>query len=137
MKHLIFIIGSLAIFASAELPSNIPDQKVRDNLEYLDGKVNAMYNSNNVSKNANGYLIMPNGIMFQWGVTGSINTSASAAVTFPKSFPKAVYSITMTRQEASTTASYGWSVGGITLSGFTAYSNGARAGEYYWIAIGN
>lgn len=38
MKYLIFIIGSFAIIASAELPSNVADQKVRDNLEYLDQK---------------------------------------------------------------------------------------------------
>lgn len=43
MKHLLFIIGSLAIFASAELPSNIPDQKTRDNFEYIDGKANKAY----------------------------------------------------------------------------------------------
>lgn len=43
MKYIIFILGSFAIIASAELPSNIPDQKVRDSVEYIDGKANKAY----------------------------------------------------------------------------------------------
>jgi hypothetical protein len=89
------------------------------------------------SKAANGYGYLPNGILQQQGITASIATGASLAITFPRAFSTACRSVVVTRIEASTTASDSYSVGTASTTGFTLYSNNARAGAYYWQATGD
>jgi hypothetical protein len=80
------------------------------------------------SQGANKFLI-------NWGASASIAVNSSAYQTFRAAFG-AVYAIVSTRIEAGTAASYAWSHGQVSTSGFRIYSNGARAGQWYWIAVG-
>ncbi|MBU2576459.1 MAG: hypothetical protein KKF50_01935, partial [Nanoarchaeota archaeon] len=81
-------------------------------------------------------VTFPNGLIMKNGKTNSIAIGGSEAITFSSPFPNATLNIVVTRIEATTAASYSWSVGGENRGGFTLYNNGARAGEYYWFAIG-
>ena len=78
----------------------------------------------------NGYGSLPNGRIDQQGA------GASLAITFPLAFNTACRGVVITRIEASGAISYSSSVAGVSTTGFTLYSNGARAGTYYWRAIG-
>ncbi|CBI70063.1 hypothetical protein OtV2_064 [Ostreococcus tauri virus 2] len=80
------------------------------------------------SQGANKFLI-------NWGASGNIAINSSAYQTFRAAFG-AVYAIVSTRIEGSSAASYAWSHGQVSTSGFRIYSNGARAGHWYWIAVG-
>ncbi|AGH31258.1 hypothetical protein OLNG_00187 [Ostreococcus lucimarinus virus OlV5] len=80
------------------------------------------------SQGANKFLI-------NWGASSSISTGSSQYQTFRAAFG-AVYSIVSTRIESTGAASYAWSHGQVSTSGFRIYSNGARAGPWYWIAVG-
>ncbi|AET84622.1 hypothetical protein OLOG_00162 [Ostreococcus lucimarinus virus OlV4] len=48
----------------------------------------------------------------------------------------AIYSVVTTRNEDSSAASYAWCSGQISNTGFRIYSNGARYGTWYYIAVG-
>lgn len=77
------------------------------------------------------------GLIIKMGITGSIGLGGNATITFGAAFPTAVVSVVATRVEASASQSYGWSVSNVGTASFKIYSNGARAGTYYWIAMGH
>ena len=93
-----------------------------------------------VNKVTNGYQMLPSGIIIQWGVTGSISGDNSATVTFPISFPNAVFSVTATAN-ASDSYDIFAKARDLTQDNFVARmeftgsgSNGS--GTIQWIAIG-
>ena len=81
----------------------------------------AFTNLLNQSLSGNGYAKF-GGLIFQWGSTSSIPTGGAQAVTFPTPFASSVYNVQVTLQYAASTNSFGISVGGISTTGFTAYS---------------
>lgn len=82
-----------------------------------------------------GHIVLGN-LIINWGITGSITTGGSAFITFNKSYNTACYGVFAQRIEASTASSFGWSTNNPTKLGFNLYSNGARTGSYFWVAIG-
>jgi hypothetical protein len=89
---------------------------------------------------ANGWQMMPGGVVMQWGKSGSVgaNSATGGAVTFPLAFPANVWSIVLTPAQ-------GMGTGGMSyyyiytqsLTGFTIFNGAPSAGAYNWIAFGN
>lgn len=111
---------------------------------------NKTYVDGAVSKTANGYVTMPNGLIIQWGthLTAMANYNV-ATITFPIAFPTACFTVQLTAR-AVTAKSSGASglENGIKLNGtptttnFSVYVNwsGSGAGDTIyptWIAIGH
>ncbi len=89
----------------------------------------------------NGYQKLPNGLIFQWGSL-TANTSGIAAITFPVTFPSGVLSLSALINSGSTTANYGmtWNGSTLTPSGVTfgVVANAApTAASFFWFAIGH
>ena len=88
--------------------------------------------------NAQGYARIgsqgANKFLINWGISGTI-PQTSAYMTFRTAFGS-IYSVVTTRNEDTTAASYAWSSGQISNTGFRIYSNGARYGTWYYIAVG-
>jgi hypothetical protein len=74
---------------------------------------------------------------FRWGLSGTIATSGSEAITFSPAFPTSCDSVMVTGNSAATAASYSWTAGNISNTGFTIYSRGAVSASVYWFAIGH
>ena len=86
---------------------------------------------------ANGYYTLPGGAIEQWGVSGSISNNGSGSVTFPLSFPSALYSIVITPTGSAGTGgmayAYTFAQG---VSGFSIFNAGGNAISFYWRAVG-
>jgi len=128
--------GDKALYTDANLTYNPANNYMGANVPYATtAGVLAGYEFYDNSK---GYARIgsqgANKFLINWGVTGTI-TQSSSYQTFRTSFG-AIYSIVTTRNEATTAASYAWSNGQVSTSGFRVYSNGARSGTWYWIAVG-
>jgi hypothetical protein len=88
---------------------------------------------------ANGYTILPGGVIFQWGsITGSPIANGQV-VTFPLPYPTAVFSITFGPQSNSTNdKTISITTGSVGLSGFTVSCSGTSLFQrLYWMALGN
>ena len=94
-----------------------------------------------ISKTANGYTKLPNGMIMQWGSSASIGAAASTVVTFPIAFPTACLNVQATASQDSATADT-WAV---VMSFTQTTTTVARAmpggglsytGPIYWLAIG-
>lgn len=86
---------------------------------------------------ANGYTRLPNGLILQWGVSGSIGQDSSGSVTFPIAFPSAVYCITITgRQAINTTSGGSDTISTQNTTGFTIAHGADGTSSFYWMAIG-
>ncbi len=90
---------------------------------------------------ATGYTTLPGGLIMQWG---SIATPASGGpvagnlVTFPLTFPTAVFSITLGPSRANTTNEV-LTVNSATVTtvGFNVITGSNNYARVYWMAIGN
>lgn len=76
---------------------------------------------------ANGYQLLPSGLIIQWGGIGSI-AGAARRIQFPISFSYKCYALCCT---SCHTIPQAVSVGNVTIYGFKIYGDGN-----YWIAIG-
>ena len=89
------------------------------------------------SLTASGSQPLTNGLIIKWGSEAvSVTTGGTETVTFGVAFPNACLSVNATRVEPSGASSYGISVASVSASSFDYWSNGARAGGFYWIAVG-
>ena len=52
-------------------------------------------NSGGGSSSTNGYALLPNGCMIQWGTMAKQTSNSTVSVTFPTSFTSAAYAITL------------------------------------------
>jgi hypothetical protein len=91
------------------------------------------------SLTGNGYATLPGGLIIQWGETGSVASNAIAAVSFPITFPTAVFSVVATQNDGNNTSA---SADNVTTSGFDARNDwhGSVAGSaatLSWIAVGH
>jgi hypothetical protein len=92
---------------------------------------------------ANGYTYA-GGILIQWGYVTSVPRDSHAAVTFPKAFPTAVFSVVASLVNTNPPATYSAlnnivQVGSITTSGFHLINNLESFGPDfpgYWLALG-
>jgi microcystin-dependent protein len=78
--------------------------------------------SGTFSKANNGYTVLPNGLIFQWGsiVIGDITTNASTTATLPIAFPNAHFQTFLTQGEA---AAGDW-VGYVITKSLTGFNYG-------------
>lgn len=93
-----------------------------------------------ISKTANGYTKLPNGMILQWGVSGNVAGDYSTSVTFPIAFPTACLNVQV--------AAYQGNAGPDTWANLVAFNatsatlgRGFNGGynvslPMYWMAIG-
>ena len=84
-----------------------------------------------------GYCYLFQGLLVQWGKTGSIVQNGSYTVTFPIAFPNACFVVLNSQELASTANSYGVSHGTPSKTQVVIYNNGAIGAPQTWIAFGN
>jgi uncharacterized cupin superfamily protein len=86
---------------------------------------------------ASGYQKLAGGLILQWGVTGSVSSGSSLAITFPTTFGAAVYSVTITPNHAPSGTQAADYVDTVSVTGFTLHNQSPGvSGTYYWMAIG-
>lgn len=91
----------------------------------------------------NGYLILPNGLIFQWGAGPTIGGGSTANITFPIAFPTAAFTVLVTAQHVTGQHSSTQSMvnGTLSTSGFTVVSGTGTDTDgnapFNWFAIGN
>jgi len=84
-----------------------------------------------------GYVVLSNGLIIQWGLTGTTTDGSTAVtVTFPIAFPNAVFHVSyMKIGNINGTGTGDDRVGTVTLTTFLANA-GTVAGNNYYIALG-
>jgi len=82
---------------------------------------------------ANGYSYLPNGLLMQWGSFGAANSTTNN-ISFPVPFPTAVFSITVTGNNALST--YQPAVLSSNNSKFGLATANALPSTVYWKALG-
>lgn len=124
--------------------SVITDTNIVIGLRYDSGLAKWVAFSSNLvtaTKSTNGYSYLPNGLIVQWGTSGSIASDSSTTVTFPISFPNNCFCVTQAPKSSSAIVD-NW---GMVLSFTTSQAvlaRGANSGTIesnvsYWMAIGN
>lgn len=92
----------------------------------------------NSSLSANGYQVLPSGLIMQWGKSTVLGRS-SITVTFPIAFSTSVYSVVSTPINISaggTSRDDFWGVYNITTTTFQQYTRYDGTMPFYWFAIG-
>ena len=88
---------------------------------------------------SNGYTVLPNGLILQWGNATSpfASPTSFATVTFPTPFPNSCFNIQATYTSATLTAVqyYPINVSNISNTGFMCTMKASS--PFYWYAIGN
>ena len=98
---------------------------------HTDARGDARYMPTGVNAQ-NGYIILPNGLIFQWGRVDW--TAITTSVVFPITFPTAVYNVQLTLQSA-TSLSENIGVHSYTSTGFS-YNSPNNAYDIFWFAVG-
>jgi hypothetical protein len=91
-------------------------------------------------KSANGYQRLPGGVTLQWGVTASLNSGTSTAITFPLAFSTSCLAVFLTPKNNSavaTTATGQGGTGNYSVTGFDLYNRASVALTFNWFAIGH
>jgi hypothetical protein len=88
------------------------------------------------SSASSGYFKLPDGMIIQAGLSGTIGDLASATVTFPIAFPsKCIAVVTSGTTNPGKTQSNDW-ITNVGQTSFVANNPGHQNIQYYWIAIG-
>jgi microcystin-dependent protein len=91
----------------------------------------------NKSLAENGYQVFPGGLIIQWGSTGTISNNSASNVSFPKTFPNSVASVTVTPAGGVYGGGQGVnSAANVSTSGFTICNGLDNNMPFYWTAIG-
>lgn len=88
---------------------------------------------------ASGYQALPSGLVLQWGVTGSVSSATTQAVTFPAPFPSTCLQVMagVRDNSAGSTANTGhWGTGGYATTGFNLFNRTSAAYVFNWLAVG-
>ena len=87
----------------------------------------------------NGYTTLGGtGLIMQWGLSGGVAPVGTLTVTFPLTFPTAVYSVVITAYFATSGPDANNYISDVTLSQFTIHNqNGTGSGSFYWLAFGS
>lgn len=85
---------------------------------------------------AAGYQKLPSGLIIQWGNwTANVSAGAATAVTFPMTFPSAVYSVALSPNYTSTATTTAWK-DTLTTSGFNGHCSVVTGDSVHYVAIG-
>lgn len=93
-----------------------------------------------VSLASNGYQKLGSGLEIQWGVTGSISSSANSTISFPATFTNGCFQVIAGLQHNATAtgAETGhWSVDSFSTTSFKLYNLTSRNYIFYWFAVGH
>lgn len=84
-----------------------------------------------------GYLTFSNGLIIQWGTSGSIAVGGTSVITFPIAFPNAALNAQASNKGGGESSSVG--INGLSTTQITLYvpSIDSDARQYYWMAIGH
>ena len=91
------------------------------------------------SQAANGWTMLPSGMMLQWGI--QVVPGSPTTVNFPRAFAAAAYSVQVT-ETAAGGGTHNWTkvLGAPGAASFVVYLNdgngNAASGNIYWFAIG-
>lgn len=91
----------------------------------------------------NGYMVFPNGIIMQWGITGVINSTSFATVTFPLTYPNGAWIVTGCSVGDNAADAAGNNGGCTTFivstSQFTIghFNTGSNNTPMFWISVGS
>ncbi|KKN51520.1 hypothetical protein LCGC14_0622120 [marine sediment metagenome] len=80
---------------------------------------------------------LPNGLIIKVGTSDSIAGAANATITFGSAFSDATYKVTLGKNSAISTNSFGCSTGNKAAGSFKIYNNGGTTSTFDWIAIGH
>jgi hypothetical protein len=84
----------------------------------------------------NGYVILPNGLIIQWGVAAGAGGTGTP-VSFPLTFPSAAFTVVVSAlQNSGGSSSIFSSAAGLSQSGFHMITVGTPVQQSGWIAIG-
>jgi hypothetical protein len=129
--------GSIINYGVISTPSAPTENSHLTNKKYVDGSAN---------KSTNGYFIMPNGLIMQWGEGNSMAGFQTQTITFPIAFPNACLNVQVSQKLPSpvtgATAENGIKVNGSpTKTSFAVFSNSTGSQNTtsflpMWFAIG-
>ena len=94
--------------------------------------------NNFANSKTNGYTFLPNGLIFQWGISSSISPNSGSNITFPIAFPNAALNANCNATGLPDDTSNVWSyTRSLSVGGFRL-SNGSDATTslFFWQAIG-
>jgi chitodextrinase len=83
---------------------------------------------------ASGYQRLPSGLIMQWGSIATVS-GGSAAVTFPLTFPTAVYTVNVNVVDSAPNTRI-VSPNAVTTSGFSVTQSSQSSSTAYWTALG-
>jgi hypothetical protein len=89
-----------------------------------------------LSAAANGYIKLPNGLIMQWGTSGSLGTNAGATITLPIAYTTVQYNCVATASFASGILDKSAGVTSLTTTNFFLWNNGSGPNVIYWQSIG-
>lgn len=88
---------------------------------------------------ANGYQKLPSGLVIQWGITSSVSSGATHAVTLPTPFPTVCLQVMpglRNMSAANTTETGHYGTGNYTAAGFDIFNRTSAAYIFNWLAVG-
>jgi hypothetical protein len=139
MSRVLELISSLAGNSTSKQPTATVTPVVDDNTKNLattEWFFKEFTGAAKVQLGTNGYMVMPNGLIVQWG-TVLKSSSANVSITFPLTFPAGVYTTVASFGGTSAPAA-GVSAYPTSTSQCTFYSSAGAAGVYVnWVAIGH
>lgn len=93
-------------------------------------------NIGSVSKATSGYSYLPNGMIMQWGITGSLGAGGPYTVTFPLAFPNAGYFATNIPTVLNLVGQCAPTIASLSTANFTFYNETGTTNAFRWFAIG-
>jgi hypothetical protein len=142
------ITGTLSVTGSTSMPGGVSGNVSVSGLISAstaptvgDHLTNKSYVDGAVSKTANGYVTLPNGLILQWGTTANVAPDNSVVVTFPIAFPTACVNVQASVKTGTGAGIDVWAIGVTFTSTTTTIGVGANGGSVgavplCWFAIG-
>ena len=115
-------------------PTDVMRVKADNSVEFPGGIAGMNFSS---LLSANGYQKLPSGLIIQWGITGSLGSAGTLAVTLPIAFPTACLNVQVQRASAVAGTTQGAVNATITSNSQITIRNGsADTLTPHWMAIG-
>lgn len=140
--HMIAQIGTPGVVAgSGELYTRTVNDGINDDTELLyqtaGGKIIQLTRNFDPVASANGYTMLPGGLILQWGEI-SPTSLETVPISFNITFPSTVFNIQITafRSTSSDNPSF-FLISPTLTTGFSIKNNSGASFGYGWVAIGN